>query len=50
MSDPHAPHADASGLEQELLEDQALSAAERYAAEVRARTFPGPEQIYAAKV
>ncbi|QQQ01569.1 DUF2750 domain-containing protein [Lysobacter enzymogenes] len=32
MSDPHAPHADASGLEQELLEDQALSAAERYAA------------------
>ena len=25
-------------------------AAERYAAEVRARTFPGPEQIYAAKV
>lgn len=32
MSDPHAPHADAAGLEQELLEDQALSAAERYAA------------------
>lgn len=32
MSDPQPPHADAARLEQELLEDQALSAAERYAA------------------
>lgn len=32
MPDPHAPHADAARLEQELLEAQALSAAERYAA------------------